>query len=71
TPAPTTTTSTTVASIPAAAPAPVTLPLASAAQSGSVSALFPILSGIGLVVLIALLAAQWLLTKPGRNGPTL
>lgn len=62
---------TTVASIPAPAPPPVTLPLGSARQSGSIGALFPILGGIGLFSLVALLVAQWFLTKPGRRGPTL
>ncbi len=67
----TTTTSTTLPPIPVPAPAPVTLPLASTAQSGNISAFFPIMSGFGFVVLIALLTAQWLMTKPGRKGPTL
>jgi hypothetical protein len=66
-----TTTSTTLAPLPAPAPAPVTLPLATASQSGNISAVFPILSGFGFVVLIGLLTAQWFLTKPGRRGPTL
>jgi hypothetical protein len=69
--APTTSTSTTVASIPTPGPAPATLPLASASQSGSIGSVFPILSGVGLAALIALLVAQWFLTRPGRQGPTL
>jgi hypothetical protein len=62
---------TTVAPLPAVAPPPVTLPLATTAQSGHVSAVFPILGGLGLVSFTGLLAAQWMLTKPGRRGPTL
>ncbi len=62
---------TTVAPLPAVAPAPVTLPLAVGRQSAHVSAVFPILGGMGILVLIALLATQWFLTAPGRRGPTL
>jgi hypothetical protein len=67
----TSTTTTTLPPIPAPAPAPVTLPLGTAPQSGNISAVFPILSGFGFVLLIGLLTAQWFLTKPGRRGPTL
>lgn len=70
-PSTTTVPPTTVASIPALAPPPSTLPLAFSQTSGHVSVFFPILGGIGLVALIGLLATQWFLTKPGRNGPTL
>lgn len=70
--APTTTTSTTLAApLPPPAQPPVTLPLANAAESGSINAFFPIMSGVGLGILVILLAAQWFLTKPGRRGPTL
>jgi hypothetical protein len=67
----TTTTSTTIAPIPAAAPTPVTLPLASEPQSANISPFFPILSGLGVFTFVALLVAQFFLTKPGRDGPTL
>ena len=68
----TTTTSTTLAApLPPIAQPPVTLPLANAVESGSINAFFPIMSGIGLSLLVILLAAQWFLTKPGRRGPTL
>ncbi len=67
----TTTTSTTIAPIPAGAPPPVTLPLASEPQSANISPIFPIMSGIGFFALVALLTAQWFLTRPGRRGPTL
>lgn len=63
---------TTVATLPVVAPPPVTLPLAIGRQSGHVSPVFPILGGIGIVALIALLTTQWFLTAPGRRGgPTL
>ena len=71
--APTTTTPTSVpvSTIPAPGPPPVTLPLATATQSGSISPVFPILGGVGLVTFVGLLLAQWFLTRPGRRGPTL
>ncbi len=68
TPAPTTT----VAAIPGAAPPPVTVPLALARQSGHVSVVFPILSGLGFAALVAMMVTQYFLTGPGnRGGPTL
>ena len=80
-PGPTTTTvppattaapTTTVAAIPGAPPPPSTVPLALAPQSGHVSVVFPILSGIGFAALVAMLVAQYFMTGPGnRGGPTL
>jgi hypothetical protein len=39
--------------------------------SGHVSPVFPILSGIGLAIVLAMMAIQWVLTRPGRLGRTL
>lgn len=64
-------TSVPVSTIPAPGPPPVTLPLATATQSGSISPVFPILGGVGLMTFVGLLVAQWFLTRPGRRGPTL
>jgi hypothetical protein len=64
-------TSTTVASISPGTAPPSTLPLATRPPSAHVAAIFPMLSVLGFLLVVAMLALQWFLTKPGRSGKTL
>ena len=60
-----------VAPIPAGTAPASTLPLQTREPSAHVSALFPMLSAAGFIVVLLMLALQWVLTKPGRQGWTL
>lgn len=73
-PTTTTSTSSTVVTIPGGgappqvtAP-PSTIPLTTHESNGHVSPVFPALGVAGLVAVIAMLGAQWFLTRPGRGG---
>jgi hypothetical protein len=65
------TTAPSVAPIPAGTAPASTLPLQTRDPSASVSAFFPLLSAAGFTVVLLMLALQWVLTKPGRQGWTL
>jgi hypothetical protein len=60
-------TAATVAPIPGGTATPSTLPLATRQPSAHVSAIFPILSIAGFLLVLLMLAVQWFLTKPGRR----
>lgn len=51
---------------PGSAP-PSTIPLTTKGQSGHVSPVFAVLSGVGAAVVLLILGTQWLLTRPGRR----
>jgi hypothetical protein len=61
----------TFAPIPGGTVPASTLPLQTREPSTHVSAVFPILSVAGFIVVLLMLAVQWVLTKPGRQGWTL
>ena len=68
----TTSTSSTVVTIPGGGPPavtapPSTIPIETHQSNGHVSPVFPILGAAGLVVVLAMMAVQWVLTRPGRQ----
>jgi hypothetical protein len=65
------TTAPAVAPIPAGTAPASTLPLQTREPSAHVSAIFPVLSAAGFILVVLMLALQWYLTKPGRQGWTL
>jgi hypothetical protein len=66
-----TTTTHTLLPPPSIAPQDPGAPPTGSTQSGQISSVFYVLSILGFVTAIALLAAQWFLTRPGRRGWTL
>ncbi|MDQ1373119.1 MAG: hypothetical protein QOJ09_457 [Actinomycetota bacterium] len=56
---------------PAVAPQDPAVPPTGSTQSDRISSFFYVLSILGFATAIALLTAQWFLTRPGRRGWTL
>ncbi|MEY2567740.1 MAG: hypothetical protein QOE35_2269 [Actinomycetota bacterium] len=66
-----TTTTHTLLPPPSVAPQDPGAPPTGSTQSDRISSVFYVLSILGFVTAIALLSAQWFLTRPGRRGWTL
>jgi hypothetical protein len=56
-----------VGPLPTGSTPPSTIPLTTKGQSGHVSPVFAVLSGVGAAVVLLILGTQWLLTRPGRR----
>jgi hypothetical protein len=56
-----------VGPLPTGSPPPSTIPLTTKGQSAHISPIFPVLSGVGVAVVLLVFGTQWVLTRRGRR----